>query len=377
MLSGIKRGKKKKQKTPDTSNANPKEDESNSSVADLLRESIATGKSLSTIALSNSKKPSASSEDVILVPDVSIKAAAIQKSEEDMTVEELLVAEKASMTPAEIASRNAFRVGKKRKLKKNTDSDEEERQHLQLLRQGNDEKSRRRQDARAISQYDHQTTQMRRCWWWLESGDFNNKSIMALGKHTTLTMAPARLSVTVGRHFFIVPIGHCESFTSASDEIWEEVVLFQNSLRKWASSQNQMVLFTETVFNKGFWQTKLECIFVDSEKGADAPLYFCSTLREQAQEWGTHQKLLKTDDKGLRRTIPPKFAYFYVEYDPPHRGYVQLIESDGFPKSFATDTICGMMGEEPLRMRMKSLASVENLVHEAQPLYSKYDWTSV
>lgn len=67
--------------------------------------------------------------------------------------------------------------------------------------------------------------------------------------------------------------------------------------------------------------------------------FFKSALSEQAEEWGTHTKLLSTKGKGLRQTIPKGFSYFNVEWDGG--GFAQIIETNDFPKDFGIDTIAG------------------------------------
>ena len=68
--------------------------------------------------------------------------------------------------------------------------------------------------------------------------------------------------------------------------------------------------------------------------------FFKSALNEQAEEWGTHTKLLSTKGKTLRQTIPKKgFSYFHIEWDGG--GFAQIIESNTFPKDFGIDTIAG------------------------------------
>ena len=59
----------------------------------------------------------------------------------------------------------------------------------------------------------------------------------------------------------------------------------------------------------------------------------------EAEEWGTHTKVLSTKNKGVRRTIPKDFPYFNVEWDGG--GFAQIIESGSFPKDFGVDTIAG------------------------------------
>ena len=125
------------------------------------------------------------------------------------------------------------------------------------------------------------------------------------------------------------------------------------------AKEGKDVLFVETVLpSKGLWQTRMEAIPVPKRAAQDAPLYFKSALTEQAQEWGTHTKLLSTRDKGLRRTIPKKFPYFFVEW-APGEGYAQIIETSDFPKDFGADTIAGMMQMDPLRFRARKKTSKE------------------
>lgn len=68
--------------------------------------------------------------------------------------------------------------------------------------------------------------------------------------------------------------------------------------------------------------------------------FFKSALNEQAEEWGTHTKLLSTKGKGIRQTVPKGFSYFNVEWDGG--GFAQIIETNDFPKDFGIDTIAGM-----------------------------------
>lgn len=68
--------------------------------------------------------------------------------------------------------------------------------------------------------------------------------------------------------------------------------------------------------------------------------YFKSALTEQAEEWGTHTKILPIKKgKGLRQSIPKGFDYFYIEWEGG--GFAQIIETNSFPKDFALDTIAG------------------------------------
>jgi hypothetical protein len=99
-------------------------------------------------------------------------------------------------------------------------------------------------------------------------------------------------------------------------------------------------------------------------------------MTEQAEEWGTHNKILSTRGKGLRRTIPKGFSYFNVEWDDG--GFAQIIENQSFPKDFAADTIAGMMELDPLRFNRKKKAADYDraAVLEFLGRWKEFDWTA-
>lgn len=109
----------------------------------------------------------------------------------------------------------------------------------------------------------------------------------------------------------------------------------------------------------------------------DCNRYFKTALTDHAEEWGTHTKLMSTRDKGLRRTIPKKFPYFYVEWEL-NRGYAQIIESSSFPKDLAQDTLAGMLGMDPIRFRRKQKQSPDEerkIVLDFVAKFKPFDWT--
>ena len=146
------------------------------------------------------------------------------------------------------------------------------------------------------------------------------------------------------------------------------------------AKEDKAVLFCETVLpsSASFWQTKMEVLIVPKTIGQDAPLFFKTSLAEQAEEWGTHQKLMTTDGKGLRRTVPKTFPYFYLEYGSNSSGYAQIIESSRFPRDFAVDTVGGMMHMDPMRFRrrQKTNESEERkLIRSFLDKWKPFDWT--
>jgi len=223
-----------------------------------------------------------------------------------------------------------------------------------------------------------------RCWWWMESGAFRRHRLLSLGDHVSLVLSPSHLSV-VKWQCMLVPVKHNESYATSEDEIWEERIRFQTALRSMFRKEGMGVLFCETVLpSKGLWQARMEVIPIPLSVEQDAAIYFKSALTEQAEEWGTHNKLLPTSKaKGLRQTIPTKrgFHYFHVEWGVGDNGgdggFVQMIETESFPKDFALDTIAGMMDLDPVRMKRKRKASDEDrsMVLDFVARWKKFDWT--
>lgn len=103
--------------------------------------------------------------------------------------------------------------------------------------------------------------------------------------------------------------------------------------------------------------------------------FFQSALVEQSDEWGTHNKILSTRGKGLRRTIPKGFPYFNVEWDDG--GYAQMIETNAFPKDFGVDTIAGMMDLNPVRFdrKPKAVDYDRAKILDFVKRWKDFDWT--
>jgi len=304
---------------------------------------------------------------------------------------------------------------KKRHFKQAVDSDEEEERQLEATGMRQQEsssqsqkqhaKSEQRDRARQVARHDQQDAITAQCWWWIESArSFDRTRLLALGNKVSLVFAPPHKALSQQHfHLYLVPIPHAPSLTACDEDTWSEIYRFQASLRQMAAAQSKSVLFYETVLpsstKSSFWQTRLEVVFVPHEVAADAPLYFKTALTEQAEEWGTHQKLIKTgrraaknnNQKELRATVPANFAYFYVEFGGDSGdGYVQLIESRSFPQDFGADTVLGMMRMDPLRFRSSSQAATKRGASAARSaddeerqrirqfldLWKPFDWTT-
>ena len=428
MLAGIKKGKKKRKAVPSSSNPTGVTSDgdkkkiaraveapsasSNRSIADELRRSLAAGNQPSSPAATVTANSNASADLTHrrLEQSGRISIQKYQQQEEgNETVvvgrnikstsrAERLISGEAGQSGHEMSideemTRNVMRLGKniRRKAKANVDSDEEEHRILNMVmpstklknekqQEKEDAKANRRAMSRELALNDKQDKIISKCWWWIESSQFAKYRLISLGNHVSLVMAPLNLSLTEGRHLYIVPIKHAESLVACEDEVWDEIIRFQTSLRQLFDKEyGQGVVFSETVLpTNNFWQTKMEVIPVKRKLWRDSELYFRQTLVEQADEFGTHNKLLSTKEKGIRRTVPKGFPYFFIEWDAPHQGYAQIIESSDFPVDFAADTVAGMAHLDPLRFKKKQKFTAEQERGHILKFLEKwkpYDWT--
>lgn len=307
--------------------------------------------------------------------------------EAEMTVQDMLKAEKNErQSMDEVYARNVARMkgrfkGQELKNHSSTGADEEDYVDMKIYQQQNLTKKAiaQRETARQVATHDFQKRISAKCWWWMESPSFRKHMLIALGNHVSLVMAPAHTSLFPGNHFYLVPIQHFESLVTVDDNVWNEICRFQQSLRIMYAKEGKDVIFTETVLGggKGFWQTRLQGIPVP-KKNNDAPMFFKQAMLEQAEEWGTHNKILPTGEKGLRRTVPNNFSYFFVEWDA-NDGYAQIIEEKGnFPKDFGVDTIAGMLEMDPIRFnktQRQSSNDEKGMVLRFLDKWKPVDWT--
>ena len=382
----------------------PSSSNSNQSAAEQLRQSLAAGKNFAPKASSKVDLPHELLEQrgriqadpieqkddhavVVDMPAPSSRAAKLIALGDDDEKEDTFA---TKMSVDEEMARNVLRLGKKRKYKMKTDvdSDEEERRITSMMmpedprkqKVAPEEKAKQRDQARQLAMSDKQNQIISKCWWWLESSQFDKQRLVSQGEHVSLVMAPFNRSLKNGHHFYLVPVKHSESFTACEYDVWDEVQRFQTSLRNlYEKEYKKCLIFSETVMpNKSFWQARMEAIPIKKKYWYESEMYFKTGLTEQQDENGTHTKLLSTKGKGLRRTIPKGFPYFYVEWDANSEGYAQIIESSDFPLDFAADTVAGMTGGDPLRFKKKQKFSPEEereAVLKFLEKWKRYDWT--
>jgi hypothetical protein len=415
MLSGIKVGKKKKSKKPSLKEP-PKyssnqvdtiansDDNDNLSVAEKLRRSLASGDA-TILEERSASRPIDRLERRPLVADnkdesgasvVVLNTITSNKPEEDMTAAELAMNErKSSMSWDEQMIRNAVRIGKKRRRKGSNDDSDEELEKMKRLLPGHAEnkkekaaeKSMQRESHRQVDHHLQQKNITSKCAWWVDSNSFSKHRLLALGNHVSLVMAPPNGSLIPGHHFYLVPIKHSSSFVECEDDsVWDEVRRFQTALSNMYATQRKGIIMCETVLpNKNFWQTKMDVIAVPFSVLQDAPMFFKSSMMEQSEEWGTHNKVMQVSRmKPLKSVIPNQgFPYFFVEWGnvstSSNTGYAQIIEASNFRHDFGLDTLSSIMDLDPIRFHRKKKFSHEeerqNIVTFLES-WKKFDWTT-
>ncbi len=235
-----------------------------------------------------------------------------------------------------------------------------------------------REKSRQVARLQKEEKITSRCWWWMESSSFQKHRLVSLGDYVSLVFVPRHCAL-VPSQCYLVPVQHAESFASCEEEVWEEVLRFRTALRNMFAKEGKGVLFCETVLpTQGLWQARMDVIPVPKEVEDDSEMFFKAAMMDQAEEWGTHNKVLSTrGGKGLRHTVPKGFPYFNVEWSGG--GFAQIIENDAksFPKDFGVDTIAGMMELDPLRFNRKSKAADydrKDILNFLQR-WKEFDWT--
>ena len=422
--------------TNNNATRNSNKNEANLSVAERLKQALASGvpfqnsnksvaaslssKSYMERVFNESKGTSTALEGTAARPNNDNKTIVLgapgtatsysKKREDTMTVAELAAKERTtggenSMSWNEHMTRDIMRVGKKRKIKARTaagvDSDEEVEQmkrHLPDYHRNENsesisakksdkqlEKEDQRNRRREIDRYQKQEKLTSMCSWWINSSSFSKHRLLAFGKHVSLVMAPLNSSLVPGHQFYLVPLKHAPSMVDCDDhEVREEMKLFRNSLENLYAKERKGIVLCETVLpNKNFWQTRVEVVPIPFSQLQDAPIYFKSAMVEQTEEYGTHTKLFRTSNqKPLQSVVPKRFPYFHIDWGniatSNSTGYAQIIESSEFPRDFGLDTVAGMMEVDPVRFQRKAKFAKDleaKLVHEFAVKWKAFDWT--
>lgn len=240
------------------------------------------------------------------------------------------------------------------------------------------EKLEQKERARAVADFKRMEATENSCYYCYSTKKIPKHLILSLGEHCYLAM-PERGQL-VDAHVFIVPSEHCLAMTMVEDHVWREVELFMASLTKMFQARGQQCLFIETVMNlKHRRHTVLECVPVPATRAEAAPAYFRKAISEAESEWAQHKKIIETKGKGIRRSIPPNFSYFFVQFGVGG-GYAHVIEdSQKFPKFFGREVIAGLLQLDAeqyiIKPKKKSFEEERKNVLAFLDAWKDFDWT--
>ena len=246
-------------------------------------------------------------------------------------------------------------------------------------------KRQERDRERAISAHQKWKKTIENCILCYDSASFKKHLMISLGEYSYIALVPPFMAIT-DFHIRIVPLKHKWSSTELDEEEWSEMVRFRKSLEAMFHSIDKGVIFMETVMGKpDVRHTCIEVIPVERHVEEDVPLVFKKEIMQCDNEWqAANRKCIDTSKKGIRRSVPPNFPYFHVEWSNltgPPGGYCHVIDDQNiFKSSFGRETLLPLIGEHVGR-KSKELQRKRHPEFERQAmistlkLWKKFDWT--
>lgn len=200
-------------------------------------------------------------------------------------------------------------------------------------------------------------------------------AIISLGNYSYLSLP--KYGQLVPGHCVIVPMNHCISLRQTEENVWEEICKFKIYLQKMFSANGLEAVFMETAFRfKKQYHTYLECIPLPKKLAEDAPFYFTKEMADSGSKWSSNPSVTKCKEKGLRRSIPEHFEYFYVEFATGD-AFAHVIDKR-FDASFGREIICGILDlpfGKNVRKRVLDAAKATELLRSFLPMWKAYDFT--
>eukprot|EP01117_Protostelium_nocturnum_P019949 TRINITY_DN8777_c0_g1_i1.p1 TRINITY_DN8777_c0_g1~~TRINITY_DN8777_c0_g1_i1.p1 ORF type:complete len:658 (-),score=305.69 TRINITY_DN8777_c0_g1_i1:138-2111(-) len=199
------------------------------------------------------------------------------------------------------------------------------------------------QKRKAIQAHNRQEKIHSNCWFCFHNNPKLDRSLLvAMGNFVYLAL-PKRGTLVPG-HCLIIPMEHTISISTVEDQVWDEIALFMKYLGRMFKQIKREPVFIEvaTEFKKQR-HTFIECIPLPFADADQAPIYFKKALMESESEWSQHKKMINTTGKTIRRSVPPNFPYFSVEFGE-NGGYAHIIEDEiKFSRTLGREVIAGML----------------------------------
>ena len=145
----------------------------------------------------------------------------------------------------------------------------------------------------------------------------------------------------------------------------------------------KQVLFLATATGLGTHRNHavMECIPVNQEEFANAPLYFKKALQEAESEWSQHasKAVIDTAAKGLRGSVPANFPYLYIQFGYAN-GFVHVIDDEAkFDRDLGRQVVVGLLKLPAEAMHKKQRADAPKVQASMAAAFRKqfapFDWT--
>ena len=234
-----------------------------------------------------------------------------------------------------------------------------------------------RQRQRAVLESRRMTEALENCHFCVAGRGFQKHLLVAMGIGVYLCV-PGHESLTEG-HCFLVPAEHTACSVVMDENVWSEVKIFQKGLTKMFSDRGMDVVFMETYMSaQSRAHMCIDCVPLPRDAGAMAPMYFKKAILECDEEWAQNRKLVDTQKKGLRGSVPAGLPYFSVDFGLDN-GFAHVIEdADKFPRYFGREVVGGMLDVEPrlwLKPPKESFDGQKRKVLQMGEWWKPYDWT--
>lgn len=234
-----------------------------------------------------------------------------------------------------------------------------------------------RERQRALRESRRMTEALENCHFCVASTGFGKHLLVAMGMSVYLCV-PSHESLTEG-HCLLVPTEHTSCALVVDENVWSEVRIFQKGLTRMFSDRGMDVVFMETYMSaRSKAHMCIDCVPLPRETGSMAPMYFKKAILECDEEWAQNRKLVDTQKKGLRGSVPAGLPYFSVDFGLDN-GFAHVIEDTyKFPRYFGREVVGGMLDVEPrlwLKPPKESFERQKKKVMQMWEWWKPYDWT--
>ncbi|ORY83163.1 CwfJ C-terminus 1-domain-containing protein-like protein [Protomyces lactucae-debilis] len=313
---------------------------------------------------------------VVVLPDMDSRGQAVQKREEDMTIEDMVREEKRESKLINAARQDADRIAKDGKYSDTLDYQDEQADKLAQRVQRKELNLKNM----SISQYQKMQKVLDSCSLCHkeEGAEPPIAPVVSLATRTFLSLPSAPLT---RYHCLIVPLQHRTNTLECDDDEWVEIRNFMKSLTRLYDNLGMSPMFYESnarPYKKS--HAAIECLPIPKDLAGQVPRFWQEALVSADEEWSQHRPLIKTDGNMFTRKMTSELAYFHVWFDL-NGGLGHVIEDDSkWPRGdlFGREVVGSILGLDVTVWRRHAQWDGNKSSKELQQFQSKWqrwDWT--